>query len=359
MKNRWVAYALGGLLTLIIIAVLLATVDLAELLEALRAADYRLLPFMIGFGTLALATRAARWRLFLNNRLPFRDCFHISNIGYMFNNLLPLRAGEVARILLASQKQPHIPMMTSISTIFLERIVDVLFVFGMLGLALSRLPVADAVSVGGAALAAFSAGVLVLLFISVHRKQWLIGLLRRFERAIPLLQRLPIDSAVESFLDGLSSLTTSHALLWTVIWTALSWLFSTMANSALLLAFFGTPDPAAALLFSSMSALTVSASAAVAYTPAGVGPYHASVVVALAVAGITQPAGAPVAFAIVLHGANLVMYVALGLIGLSQESVTMGDTLKGMRAFIAERGQASKDRVQSDGGNQADGQDAG
>ncbi|MBL8130617.1 MAG: flippase-like domain-containing protein [Anaerolineae bacterium] len=338
MKRRWVVYVLGGLLTLIITVILLATVDLAALGESLRAADYRLLPFMLGFGALALATRAARWRLFLNHRLPFRDCFHISNIGYMFNNLLPLRAGEVARVLLATQKTPPVPLMTSLSTVFLERIVDVLFVFGMLGFALSRLPVSDAVSIGGGALAGLSALVLIVLFVSVHRQTWLISLLRRVETVLPFLRRLPIERAVESFLDGLSSLTTPNALLWTVIWTALSWLFSTASNSALLLAFFGTPDPAVALLFSSMSALTVSASAAIAYTPAGVGPYHASVIVALAVAGFTQPEGAPIAFAIVLHGVNLMMYVALGLFGLSQESVTLSDTLKNVRAFIAERG---------------------
>lgn len=325
---------IGIVVAALIIAALLATVDLAALGRALSTADYRWLPVMIVFSALGLLVRGARWRFFLNGRLPLRDCLHISNIGYMLNNLLPLRAGELARVLLASGKTPPIPPMTTISTILLERIVDVLFIFGMLGIALTALPVPDVVGIGGLGLLIFSLAAFVVLFIGVHRRAWLIAALRWFEKFIPFLRRIPIESQLDRFLDGLSSLTTPNALLLTLVWTAICWAMSTASSYSLLLAFFGTADWSVVLLFSALSSLTVSAAAVVAYTPAGIGPYHATVVVALTIAGLTQPEGAPVAYAIVLHGVNLVVVVALGLIGLAQESVTFGDLLRGIRESV-------------------------
>jgi hypothetical protein len=119
------------------------------------------------------------------------------------------------------------------------------------------------------------------------------------------------------------------------VWTALAWLFSTLSGYALLAGFFGTADIAVVLLYTALSSFTVSAAAVVAYTPAGVGPYHASVIVALGIAGLTEPEGAPLAFAIVVHGVNLAMYIALGMIGIAREGLTLGDLLRRARAPLA------------------------
>ncbi|MDZ4768027.1 MAG: lysylphosphatidylglycerol synthase transmembrane domain-containing protein [Chloroflexota bacterium] len=335
MRGRRLIPIIGVVVIIGSTAALLTTVDRAALTDALQRADYRTIPLMLLFGVLALAARAARWRLFLDGRLDFAACFHISNIGYMFNNLLPLRAGEAARVLLVAGKVPPIPVMTAISTILLERIVDMLFVFALLGAALTALPVGDVVSAGGVTLALLAALALLILFVGVHRRGWLMRLVGWAGRLFPPLSRLPVEPQITRFLDGLSSLTTPRALLWTVIWTALAWTLSIASSAALLVGFFGTADLAVVLLFSSLSSLTVSAAAAIAYTPAGVGPYHASVIVALAVAGLTQPDGAPLAFAIVLHAINLAMYIAVGVIGLAREGVVLSDLLARLRASVS------------------------
>lgn len=335
-RGRWRSLGLTiGALALIVAAALVAGLDLPTLGAALARADYRTIPVMLFFGVLALAVRAARWRLFLDGRLSLATSFHISNIGYLFNNLLPLRAGEAARLLLAAAKTPPVPVMTSISTILLERSIDLVFVFLLLGVALALLPVGDVVSVGGLALAGAAAAGLLLLFISARRPAWVLSLIAWLQARIPALARLPIADQAARFLDGLTSLTAPRALLWALIWTALAWACSTASSAALLFGFFGAVDVPAVLLFSALSTLAVSAATAVAYTPAGVGPYHASVIVALTIAGLTEPEGAPLAYAIVLHGANLLMYIALGLIGLANEGVTLGEMLTRMRASIS------------------------
>ncbi len=330
------ALIVGAVLVLVVIALALSgAIDLDALGGALTRADYRFVPLMLLFGVLALAARAQRWRAFLGGRLPFRTCFHLSNIGYMFNNLLPLRAGEAVRTALAAAAQPPVPIMTTISTILLERIVDVLFIFAMLGAAVAALPVGDAVSAGGLLLAGGSFAGLIILLIGVHRREWVMRVIALVEQLLPPLQRLPLAEQAGRFLDGLVALRTPGAIVGMGVWTALAWLFSTLSGYALLVGFFGTADIAVVLLYTALSSFTVSAAAVVAYTPAGVGPYHASVIVALGIAGLTEPEGAPLAFAIVVHGVNLAMYIALGMIGIAREGLTLGDLLRRARAPLA------------------------
>jgi len=336
VTGRNAAYIVGFALCVVILGVTLATVDLATVGAALSRADYRLLPLMIAFSVIGLATRAARWHGLIQGRIRFWACFHISNIGYLFNNLLPLRAGEIARVLLAAGAPQPVPMMTTLSTVLLERIVDLLFVLGLLGAAVAVLPATNTIhnfSVGGAALILAAIGGIAFLGIGAYRRTWLLAAVRWVQRQVPFTQRLPLEAQLDKFLDGLAALKTPSALLLLLFWTIASWVSSIAATYVLLVAFFGTADWGLVILFMALSSLTVSASAVVAYTPAGVGPYHASVVLALAIIGYTQPEGAPVAFAIVLHLVNLAIYLVLGMIGLTQQHIRPRDLLERVRDF--------------------------
>ena len=90
----------------------------------------------MGLAILALLAfmilRAVRWRFMLNSgreaagRTPYRQVFHVQNIGYMLNNLLPFRLGDVARAVLIGNVPP-VTISQGLSTMVAERVLDLLF----------------------------------------------------------------------------------------------------------------------------------------------------------------------------------------------------------------------------------------
>lgn len=81
--------------------------------------------------------RGIRWKLLLDSsqRIKVTDAFKLEAIGLAFNNILPLRLGEIIRGVLCARKL-KISMITVFSTILVERIMDTvtLFVFVMLAI---------------------------------------------------------------------------------------------------------------------------------------------------------------------------------------------------------------------------------
>jgi uncharacterized protein (TIRG00374 family) len=327
-------YLFGAAILIGFAALIVRSVDLASIRDALINADYRLLPLVALIYIGALFARAARWYVLLGRRLSLRKAFHISNIGYMLNALLPLRAGEVARVLLATRETPPVPMMTTLSTILLERLFDLLCVFGMFGVALLALPVEDSIEFGGMTLALGSVAGFVVLFVFAHRRDWAVAVVRFVLRIAPFLHRLHLEDRLHRFLDGLAVLTAWRTFALMLIWSVTAWALSVGTGYVLLHAFFATSDLAVVLLFTAMSSLVTTAAATVSYTPAGVGTYHAGVVLALTITGFTQPEGAPVAFAIVLHALSVATYAVFGLIGLFAEKITFDELVGRVRAFV-------------------------
>src|ERR1700754_176880 len=96
--------ALIGILVSAIFIVLLVRysgIDWAKSWQYIRSADIPLLLFSAFTATLIFAIRVPRWRIILPQRpgyrLPFKSLFEACIIGQMMTNIVPGRAGELAR----------------------------------------------------------------------------------------------------------------------------------------------------------------------------------------------------------------------------------------------------------------------
>ncbi|NDJ61268.1 MAG: flippase-like domain-containing protein [Chloroflexi bacterium] len=334
MPKQRQAAIFGVLLLIGLLIIVISSVDLGSVWAALTSADYRLLPLVIALVVASLFTRAVRWAVMLRHGLSLRRSFDISNVGYMFNSLLPLRAGEVARVLLAARHDPPIPVFTTASTILLERIIDLLFLFVLLGLTLTALPAPDYIGVSGLTLAVGAIVGFGALLVFAHRRAWALWLLNTLLRWLPFLRKLPLENYLNRFLDGLSVLTSARSFALMLFWSLLSWMLTAATGYVLLYAFFGQADWAVVLLFIVTSTLFATAAAAIAYTPGAIGPYQAGIVLALSLSGFSEPEGAPLAFAVVIHAVNLGIYIIFGMIGLWRESITPEELFQRIRAFI-------------------------
>ena len=107
------------------VLLLLYQVDLGELKDALRDANYLLLAPSIAIYFVAVWFRAARWRYLLAPMGAFqvRRLYPVVVIGYMANNLLPVRMGEVVRSYYLA-RQEKVNASSALATIAVERVYD-------------------------------------------------------------------------------------------------------------------------------------------------------------------------------------------------------------------------------------------
>src|SRR5690606_6014160 len=121
--KRWLP---GAVISLLLIAAILYFVDLRAMVDAMRNANYRLLLIAFGIGFIWLAVRALVWWTLLRNRPRYADVFWTVGEGYLLNNFLPFRLGELGRAFLLSRKS-DMQFMEILPTIVIERVVDLGF----------------------------------------------------------------------------------------------------------------------------------------------------------------------------------------------------------------------------------------
>lgn len=139
MKKR---YWLGIAISLLLIYLMFRSVEIASVGEALRDAELAyLIPALLLYFC-GVLVRTVRWRLLLSpvRQLGFGRVFSVVTMGYMANNILPLRAGEGLRAFLLWKREKIAPSAT-VATILVERIFDGLVLTGFLIAAGIVLPV--------------------------------------------------------------------------------------------------------------------------------------------------------------------------------------------------------------------------
>lgn len=325
MKKRWPSVALGLIVSIVALAYLLRR-DFSGVQHELRHADYWVVLPGFAVSVVGLWFRSLRWRVMLDYRLSAEHSFHILNVSYFINAVLPLRVGELARAVLAARVDPPVHVFTSLGTIVVERLLDTLAVFALIGLTLAILPVGLEIGVMGIALGIGAVLGMLVLGAFALRPAWAHALLEFGARIVPLLRRPAFHSWLDQLLDGLLCLSSPRAGLQVIGWTAAGWTASVVAGYILLFAIFDDPTWAASMAMVALASFVV----AVPAVPGNLGPFEAAVAFGLAGAGLVgQASDAPsVAFALLLHVVNLATYILMGLIGLWVENVGLGEIMQ-------------------------------
>lgn len=343
MHKHWRILALGALVSGAAIYMIAAQIDFVLLGDALRTANYWMLIPGALIAAAGLAARAMRWRVLLSNQLGYVRAFHILNIAYLLNGLLPFRMGELARVWLARRGDDGVPYLQSAGTIVLERVLDllvvVLFIVGGLVIAEDQVPAELRTS-------ALGSGVIALLVfgfmvIMAARREWAHSLLKFAYRVLPFLARFNFTEWLDHTLDGLKPLTHWASLLRVLLWTAISWGFSLASGYVMMLVFYPQGDVVATLLFIAAASFAVALPA----IPGNVGPYEGSIIFALGALGYTSSDvgfATATAFAFSVHFINLAVNAVLGVIGFIAEGVSLAQISKGVQQLRAEEEQEQR-----------------
>jgi uncharacterized protein (TIRG00374 family) len=284
---------------------------LHEVRDALRESNKLwLLP---GFAVLALGVwmRAVRWwSLFApDTRPPLGAVTRALLVGYFFNNVLPLRAGEAARIV-ALNRYAGTSRAESAATAVLERVYDVLALLLLLFVLVPSLP--DVTWLRAAAVfgAVVALGVLVAAVVLAGYG------VRPLHVALQPLGRLPklsperIEAGAANLVQGLAGLRHPEVAVPAAVLTLLSWV--TVGISAwLVLLGFDVGDslgPVAGLFV----VITINLALVLPSSPAAVGVFEAATVLALDAYGVRQSDA--LSYAFVLHALNFLPFIVAGLV---------------------------------------------
>jgi uncharacterized protein (TIRG00374 family) len=319
---------LGIIISIVFLYLVVRGIDPKELWLVFRAADYR---FVIPAAVLIMLiswVRAARWRLLIypDRDVPLPRLFSLVNIGYMFNNVLPAKAGELVRgYLLGRSISGGIPQ--AFSSLLVERLLDVLALLTCVVLLGFFVTIPSWAAQAGQLLGAVALTGTVVLVILARFGDKGLELVWRYVERIPWVGRPRVKQALHNLIAGFRPLSTLKLLPGIILWSVVIWSGYALLNYLMLAAFRLTylPFAAAALVLCATGFGMV-----VPSSPGAMGVFEAAVVLALSVYGVEQAQAFGYGFG--LHMLTNIALILLGLWGLRSESLTW----KSARAQVAD-----------------------
>ena len=288
------------------IVALVVFVDFGQALAALRSARpgpmiAATLVFAVG-----LTGRAAASRELVDARTGLWGAFAALNIGYLANNLLPLRAGEAVRSLVLGRKT-RLGLIGGATAVAAERLLDLIFAAAILLAGLSAVGVETAWAPAAAAAAVASLGLTVLVLIARRRRAvagWLEPRVSRWPRLAALLPKLV------AALDGLAN---PRRLVRAAVILGSSWVLAVVLFWLALRAFI----PDAPISWAAFGLGAMAFGIALPSSPGAIGVYEAVWVGALTLCG-ADPA-LSLAYAIAVHAMTFGFTTLCGLAALILE----------------------------------------
>jgi uncharacterized protein (TIRG00374 family) len=312
--GRGIKLALGLLLSALFLYATLAAVPFARVVDVLAGAK----PLWIAAALLCILVgyllKIYRWTLMLRSlgaRVGVAQTATPFLGGVAFNNVLPLRAGDVIRVV-AFRRFTGVPASGQIGTLLLERLLDlfVLMLFLFATVSFWRITALDETLLAGARLAAFAVAAAILMFVAAPKPIQLI--VRWAENRLPRLR--PAGEALLRLSTAVAALSRPLFLLRVTLISILAWVAEGSAFLMVGLSLGVAPTVPAALLAVSLGTL----STIIPSSPGYVGTFHYFTAKAVAAFGAGQAGAA--AYAILIHAILWLTTTATGFLLLASSS---------------------------------------
>ena len=320
--KRWLP---GALISIALIAAILYFVDFRTTLNAIRSANYRILAVVMTLSFVWMFVRAKVWQTLLRDIPPYRDVLFSAGEGYLLNNFLPFRLGELGRAFLLSRKS-SLQFGEILPTIFIERFTDLAFSAVILLAALPFMAEAKGSERIGYIVGAAVIIVLVFMYILARNNQWALDLFHKLSARWPALQKFG-GSFLESFFTGLGVLTDGWLFMRFLFWMTLNWAIALLAYYLIILAFF----PQAQLVWALFGLGAAAFGGAIPSLPGGVGTFEGAIVGALSF--FTHDQSTALAAALTARLYNYLNSGVIGSIGLASEGQTLSGVYQQLMSF--------------------------
>jgi len=321
-RRKMLSVIVGIVISVVLMWLLFREINFGDLMAALRGANYFWIIPNVLLIVLTMYLRAYRWTFMIRpvKEVPFRKLLAATCIGFMANNVLPLRLGEFVRAYSLAYQDREVSKSASLATIFVERmvfdLVALLVIFGaVIGVTTIHIP--EEMKAGiYLAIGAALTGLTLVLFLALRPDQ--AGhYLTRYLFFLPDRFKNIIREIIVRFSTGLEFMTRLQTASWVGVQTLVIWLVMGVSNYFVFLAFgFDLPLEASYFLL-----VVVSIAILVPSSPGFVGVYHAGTVFTLTQYGIGRADA--LSFALVLHAAQYIPITLMGFYYLKKEHLTL------------------------------------
>ena len=331
----WIGLGVSSLL----LALFLVTIDLGAMVEALADANYLFVVPGIALYLVSVLFRTLRWQALLRHIRPIgvARLYPAVVVGYMANDLLPMRLGELVRSYYVGERE-GISKTASLATIVVERVLDALMLLFFIAAISLFAPVGGLARTFGdqtgvawpLLVVAFSlpfvaAFAMLLLFALYPARSG--ALAKAAVTPLPERFEIPLRRIIDMLLHGLTPLRSPRTLgtlfaLSAPIWILESALFFFVAYS------FGLDqlhDSIGELAISMVLVTAISnIASSVPAAPGGTGLFEIvtrETLVYLPTASIGRSVAG--SYAIVVHAALLLPMIILGQVFLWNENISL------------------------------------
>ena len=330
-KRFW----LSVLVSALFLGLFLYGIDYPETGEALKNANYiYVLPaVLVYFGSLWF--RTIRWQFLLKHLrwLSIGRLYPVMVVGYMANNLLPLRLGEVARSYHLGQRE-KVSATSTLATIGIERVYDGLTLIFFVLVVWPFLPLEKLIRddssgelevwkvVGGVAVVVVFVIAIVTFIALAVRPALGRRLTSLLLKVVPHNFKGRVEELCELFLGGLECLNSPGKLLIIFVLSLPIWMME--AAMYYLMTFTFDLDVSFSLIM-----VTTATSNLIAILPAtsgGIGTFEWATKVTLVSFGVN--AEVAVAYAAALHAALWLPVVAAGIVYLWTQHRSLGELVR-------------------------------
>lgn len=302
--SRYFKLAFSFTFTFLFIFWIIRNINLTETLTVLRTTNLIwLIPALIFF-LISVILRAYRWKILLQSfkNIAFRHVFSASMIGYLANNILPFRMGEIVRAYVLGEIA-QITKIGTLSNIMIERLCDVstMFVFFIIGSWLVELS-NWMQNIRMTATAIIIIAYIGLIFLYLVRTKFLV----LFDKIANNKLLVFIRQLINHILEGLTSIHSLKNLLLITGLSLIGWFAEVFTYL-----FVGKSIGLPLSVFPMMIVLAiVNLGGAIPSSPGFVGNFEFFAVQSLLFFGIEKPSA--LSFAILLH---LLLYFPVTILG--------------------------------------------
>ena len=318
-KKHGLKIALGILLSLLFLGLAFYNINFRQLWDIFRKIHPAWIVLVSLLTPLAWLFRALLWKQLIGKRAQpsMWNLFRIITIGYMVNNILPLKVGEIVRAWLLG-KQEKLPTSLAIGTVVVERLLDVLTLLAYFAFMMMFIPFAPWLKMSGLALGAAGLAMLVMMFFTYRFGERFTAWLEKPFYRLPGNVGPWLHRQLAKFLEGLRLIDHPGQLVQAFVWCLLTWLvwivigYVTFITFGQHLSFLAAVFMMVVLNFGLM----------IPSSPGGLGVFEFMVILALTPYGVGKEIALGIAF--FYHIIPYLVNVVIGWIFAMQMNLSMG-----------------------------------